>query len=406
MEKDGAVTATLLAQPDSRHTYAVDHAPGNEVAVAVANDDGTSAGVLLYNAPLALREGGAAASYNVELATDPGQTATLTVTVPAAHRDAVTVQAGQGAAGATATLTFTAGASGTWDAPQAITVAPLEDDDGADEDIALTHAITGYTVSSAPSAQVTVKDYGYGLFLDRQKFGDVPVGPDGDRYAVRLRSKPTADVVVTPTGSSADVKLSAALNFSPGTWNQPQFIMFNVADDPALYNKSHRITHTAASTDGNYQISSGLPQVSFKSVYDLRGVLNLKAAPRKPAEGEDVTVTVTSSSGVLDSAGASIPLVYTLGTAEAGDFSGPAQVRIPLGQKQATATIAITDDEAYEHPHETFTVALGTVPEDKFRLGRNRSVEIAIDDTADGQVTASLSASPNPVEEGESVTLT
>ncbi|MXZ31921.1 MAG: hypothetical protein F4Z20_00535, partial [Gammaproteobacteria bacterium] len=406
MEKDGAVTATLLAQPDSRHTYAVDHAPGNEVAVAVANDDGTSAGVLLYNAPLALEEGGAAASYNVELATDPVQTATLTVTVPAAHRDAVTVQAGQGAAGSTATLTFTAGASGTWDAPQAITVAPLEDDDGADEDIALTHAITGYTVSSAPSAQVTVKDYGYGLFLDRQKFGDVPVGPDGDRYAVRLRSKPTADVVVTPTGSSADVKLSAALNFSPGTWNQPQFIMFNVADDPALYNKSHRITHTAASTDGNYQISSGLPQVSFKSVYDLRGVLNLKAAPATPAEGEDVTVTVTSSSGVLDSAGASIPLVYTLGTAEAGDFSGPAQVRIPLGQKQATATIAITDDEAYEHPHETFTVALGTVPEDKFRLGRNRSVEIAIDDTADGQVTASLSASPNPVEEGESVTLT
>ncbi|MCY3566731.1 MAG: hypothetical protein OXH27_11185, partial [Gammaproteobacteria bacterium] len=100
------------------------------------------------------------------------------------------------------------------------------------------------------------------------------------------------------------------------------------------------------------------------------------------------------------------PLVYTLGTAEAGDFSGPAQVRIPFGQKQATATIAITDDQAFEHPHETFTVALGTVPEDKFRLGRNRSVEIAIDDTADGQVTASLSASPNPIEEGESVTLT
>ncbi|MYH46478.1 MAG: hypothetical protein F4127_07535, partial [Gammaproteobacteria bacterium] len=405
-EKNGSVTATLLEQPNSAHAYAWDH-DYNTASVAVVDDDGdAAAAVLLYNAPVKLEEGGAAGSYNVELTTDPGQTATLTVTVPAAHRDAVTVQSGQGTAGATATLTFTAGDSGTWDTPQTVTVAPLEDDDGVNEDITLAHAIAGYPgVSSADSVQVTVKDFGYGLFVEPLNFGDVPTGPEGDRYAVRLRSKPTADVVVTPTGSSADVKLSAALTFTPGNWNQPQFILFNVADDPDLYRKSHTIAHTAASTDGNYQIASGLPSVSFRSVYDIRGVVNLSAAPATVPEGGDVTLTVTSSNPALDSGGASIPLAYTLGTAGEDDFSGPAQVNIPFGKNQATATISIADDEAFEHPNETFTVAIGALP-DTLRAGRNRSVEIAIDDTADGQVTASLSASPNPVEEGEGVTLT
>ncbi|MYG67803.1 MAG: hypothetical protein F4206_13905, partial [Gammaproteobacteria bacterium] len=406
-EKNGAVIATVLEQKDRAHHYAWDH-PENEASVAVVDDDGAAAaGVLFYNVPVALEEGGEAGSYNVELTTDPGQTATLTVTVPAAHRDAVTVQAGQGAAGPTATVTFTSGPSGTWNTPQAIVVTPLEDDDGADEDFTLTHAIADYPgVSSAAAVQVTVEDYGYGLFLDLEDFGDVPVGPDGDRYAVRLRSKPTADVVVTPTGSSADVNLSGPLTFGPANWEEPQFIEFSVADDPSLYRKTHRITHTVTSNDGNYQGLGGLPSVGFRSVYDIRGVVTLSADPTTVAEGGDVTLTVSLTSPVVDSRGAAIGLTYTPGTAGAEDFTGPAEVRIPFGQKTRTATVSITDDAAFEHPAETFTVSIGSLPEAYFRRGRNDSVEITIDDTADGQVAVSLSAAPNPVREGEGVTLT
>jgi len=83
-------------------------------------------------------------------------------------------------------------------------------------------------------------------------------GPTSDTYTITLNTAPAANVTVTvdpddqtDVGSGAGVAID--LTFTDSDWDQPQTVTVTAADD-AVVEGAHTstLTHTAASTDGNY----------------------------------------------------------------------------------------------------------------------------------------------------------
>ena len=76
----------------------------------------------------------------------------------------------------------------------------------------------------------------------------------GDSYTVVLDNQPTASVVVTVAGHAGTEVLPAptTLTFTSTTWNTPQPVTVTAADDTDTANDEVSLTHSAASTDSNY----------------------------------------------------------------------------------------------------------------------------------------------------------
>ena len=130
--------------------------------------------------------------------------------------------------------------------------------------------------------------------------------------------------------------------------------------------------------------------------------VSLSASPNPVGEGASVTITATLSAAL--SSAVTIPLTLTDGTADAGDRGTLAGITINSGSTSGTGTISTNQDA--DTDDETFTVALGNLPA-SVTAGSPSSVQVTIRDDDSGAVPAvSLSAAPNPVGEGASVTVT
>ncbi len=118
----------------------------------------------------------------------------------------------------------------------------------------------------------------------------------GDSYSVVLNSQPTADVVVTVAGhSGTDVTPTpTTLTFTPINWETVQPVTVTAGTDMDMVNETVSLTHSAVSTDANYNgITIGGVAVS---VHDDDTGNNL--ATGKPAisgtaqEGETLTAAI------------------------------------------------------------------------------------------------------------------
>ena len=126
--------------------------------------------------------------------------------------------------------------------------------------------------------------------------------------------------------------------------------------------------------------------------------VSLSAQPNPVEEGGTLTVTASLTGALEDDV--LIPLVWEAGTAEDGDYSALSSVTVSAGETSGTGTITIGSDA--DADDETFTVRLGSLPAE-VAAGSARSVEVVIEDD---EREVSLSAAPNPVEEGAAVTVT
>ena len=132
--------------------------------------------------------------------------------------------------------------------------------------------------------------------------------------------------------------------------------------------------------------------------------VSLSASPNPVEEGERVNVSVRLSEA-LPRLTVNIPVTVTAGTAEADDYVAISNIVIPPGSLSSFGFGTMTTNQDDDTDDETFTVALDTANlPSTVTAGRPSSVTITIrDDDGVTTPTVSLSASPNPVEEGERV---
>ena len=101
----------------------------------------------------------------------------------------------------------------------------------------------------------------------------------GDSYTVVLDSRPTADVTVTVAGHSGTAVTPdpTTLTFTASNWDTAQTVTVTAGDDADTANESVSLTHSAASTDSEYQ---GITITGVAvTVTDLAQVLGVGVVP-------------------------------------------------------------------------------------------------------------------------------
>ncbi len=252
----------------------------------IVDDDGTSLIVLDADpttanvadpGPLALKElstdSANSKSYSVRLATPPTQTATVTIT--SGDTGAVTVNDtdGDNTNGVQNTLTFTAQ---NWSAARTVTLTAAEDDDGADESVAVTHA-----ASTASNSEYTGESASLTATVDDDETPAVVIDADpstanvdeagpltlteghasnaAKTYSVRLATEPTQTVTVTLTSADTGAVsiddtdgdnsngVQNTLTFTSSTWETAQTVTARAANDDDATDESAALG-AAAST--------------------------------------------------------------------------------------------------------------------------------------------------------------
>ncbi len=362
-----------------------------QVTVEVNDNDLAGASLVLAPAEIFVEEG-SSEKFDVSLSTE--LTGEVTVTIPNFTNSALSSYP--------ATLTFNAS---NHNIPQPVTVSAAKDlnAENEEETLILTASGGGY---NGVEGEVTVK-------VNDNDQASLVLGPavsveegSSSDFTVSLSMPPTDEVTVTiPAFKNPDLSWSSEpLIFNASNYNSPQSVTVTAARDDNTRNETEILTLTA--NGGGYDEVKGDIEVT---VLDEGAVsVTLLATPVRVKEGAAVTLTAELSRALATTT-VTIPLIYEeTGEAPATeglDYTGPASITIPAEKIKASETISIVNDETAEN-NETFRVALGTLPSE-VEPGSPRSHVITIEDDDDPPpVQATLSVAPNPVNEGDPVTVT
>ena len=243
-------------------------ASASPVMVSVTDDDLPPRSVTVSSTRLDVNEG-ATAEYMVKLGTMPS--GSVTVTPGSSDTGKVTVSAA---------LTFT---NSNWDTYQSVTVTSTEDNDGANETVVVSHAVSGADYASVPADSVllTVTDNEIiGVTVSPTELS-LTEGGDTGSYTVVLDTLPAGSVTVTPTSSDTGIAtVSSALTFSTSNWNTAQSVTVTPVDETDATNvKNERVTVTHA-VSGADEYGSVTANAVMVSIADDERAAN--AVPDKP----------------------------------------------------------------------------------------------------------------------------
>ena len=372
-----------------------------QLGVIILDDD--TPGIVIAPDSLGVDEGDEA-TYTVKLATKPSSTATVAI---AGH-------AGTDLTLGTDSLTFT---TSTWNTAQTVTVKADHDDDADNDAATLSHSASGGTYDGqTANLPVTVTDdetepSGITLTASPDSVAEddgatiitVTAEIDG---AARFTEAKTVTVSVSDGTATAPADYVAVSNFditiAAGAANgSGEFTLTPVDDAAAETTETIRVTGTAPDltvTPDTISItddeSPPLPQVSF-------------ASASSSASENDGTQNVTVNLSPAPTA--ALTVGYTVGgTATAGtDYTAlSGTVSVASGATSVAIPVVITDDMAAESSE---TVVLTLNAGNGYTVGSPSGHTLTITDndgTGPPSPNVRLSAAPNPVDEGSSVTVT
>ena len=221
----------------------------NAADVTVANTDDDTAGISVDpTSGLTTTEAGGTAAFTIVLQSEP--LADVTIALSSSDATEGTVSP--------ASVTFS---PGNWNTPQAVTVTGVDD--------LLIDGNIAYTVVTAPAAS---GDAGYNgrnpadvaisntdndvpgvRFRTAAARRRLPRAGLSDAYSLVLTYPPTADVVVTVLPNTQVTATPSSVVFTAANWNVPQSVTVTAVND-AIAEGAHSgtVSHTAASTDANY----------------------------------------------------------------------------------------------------------------------------------------------------------
>ena len=130
------------------------------------------------------------------------------------------------------------------------------DDDGEWVKVTFGALPAGVSEGTTTEATVSITDNDVSGVTVSETALTVPEGGTaGETYTVVLDSPPTADVVVTVAGHAGTevTPSSTSLTFTTSNWNDAHTVTVKAGDDADTLDDTVTLTHSAASTDSNYE---------------------------------------------------------------------------------------------------------------------------------------------------------
>ena len=379
---------------DQRHT-SISHSYGSETPIllqVIVNDDTDDAGIAIIPTSLEISDDGTVKTYEVVLESMPRSDVTVKVE---SGDDTVTLAPPED-------LTFT---PDNWNDPQGITVTASDtvvNHDGSRK-VTIKHKPSGggYDEVKPADVKVTVTDseettelmFGGGAVsvTDKEK--------STDTYTVKLKTKPTADVTVTPAlDDDFDAVMidTDTLVFTSENYSTPQKVTVTGTpdDEDNGAERSSIITHTIVAPgvkiddddddDIDYNIRGASIPVTVKDD-DTTG-LKFSKVP-SVVEGGTETYTVNLESDPVDSldvtvvsSDPNIALVHT------GTGSAAATATLTFANWETAETITVTGvDDKVDNPGTRRTVTITHTPAADYAAAEEVSVAVT-----DGKKAAEL----------------
>ena len=343
-----AATDDDLDEDDEQATIAVSHGDaqiGAAQTVTIADDD--EAGILTDPSSLTLEEGGAAATYTVALATKPTADVTVNVSVPAGADLSVSKTS----------LTFT---DQNWNAPQTVTVSPVDDDDGLDETVTLGHAASGggYAGQSA-DVEVTIADDD----LPTLSIADARADENASDVTFTVTLGMASSRTVTVAWSTADGTATAGADYTAVangsvTFNPGDGLSKSVTvalNDDAIVEGDETFTATLSAPTNATLRGGGTTLSATGTIADNDApTWSVVADPFTIAEAGGASTLTVSTGNVTFTEDRTIALDPTQGSATVGEdftisaggteLSPPYRLTLPAGDTSVAATITGRDD--------------------------------------------------------------
>ncbi len=394
---DDTETLTLTASKSGGYS-------GETANITVTIEDVDAAGITVPNAATVTE--GSTMTVDVTLAAAP--TADMTVTF---SDDGDSDLSWSGTALTGAALTFTAT---NWNVAQTVTLTAQEDDDDFADDtetLTLTASMSGGYSGETANIEVTIKDNDVdGAGITVPNAATVTEGST-TTVEVKLAAAPKGDVAVTfSNDGDSDVSWSGtaltgnALTFTTENWNVAQTVTLTAAEDDDFVDDTETLTLTASKSGGYNGETANITVTIEDNDVDGAGITVPNAAT--VTEGSTTTVDVklaappTANMTVTFSDDGDSDLTWS-GTALSGNALTFTPTNWNVGQ---TVTLTAAEDNDFVNDRETLTLTAKGGGYDG--VGATIHMTIVDDDTALATpVHVRLSASPNPVEEGNSVTV-
>ena len=213
----------------------------SEVDVAVTDDE--TAGVSIRPTELTIAEGGSD-TYQVVLTSQP--TDDVIVTISRSGDGGISIDDQE--------LTFT---DSDWNQAQTVAVTAAHDDDAIDDNATFSHTVASadgdYNGITVSEVEVTATDdETAGVSITPTKLTIAEGGSDS--YHVVLTSQPSHEVTVTITHSGdPDIGIdNRELTFTDSDWETAQAVTVSAAQDDNARDDVATLSHSVASTDGDY----------------------------------------------------------------------------------------------------------------------------------------------------------
>ena len=354
---DGSQTYTVSLTVDTANTADANYDALSAVTIYAVNaDDELGLDVGAVSGPVT--EAGGTATFTVRLVTDPALAtqASQAVTVSVTSRDA-----GEGRV-SPPSLTFTAGASGTWSTSQTVTVTGVDDDV---DDGTVTWDVRLDTSSAAGSDYHNVPDVDVAVMTE-----------DNDNAPTVMLALSPSSIDESGTANTAAVRATLSRASSAAT------------------------TVTVTAVSGFYTVGSDativIPAGDTAAASDTAAVAAVDNATDAPDRTETVTATVANDRAAADSTtmavtGAALTIRDDDAAPNATLSLNPASIAENGGTSAVSATLS--------HRSSAATTVTVTAVSGFYTVGSDATIVIAAGDTAAASDTAAIAAVDNDVDE-------
>ena len=214
---------------------------------------------------------------------------------------------------------------------------------------------TGASNAASTAATVDFLNTDSGILQRTDTGAFLRVNEGGTKvYDIRLKSRGTASVTVTPSSDNTDLSFSpTALTFTTANWGTNQAVTVTAAKDEDTNDETARISYTASG--GNYP--STISSRRSVRITDTTPTLQLSTDPAAVTEGTAISLTVTSDRTLIGP----LPVSLTLAARSSSGFTaadipstlGPNTFNANFGSSPGgtTGTVSIptsTDADATE----------------------------------------------------------